>query len=198
MLHGGGTERIGGAQIDLLAGFLELVSQLTDRGRLTHPVHAYNHDHVGFLALRKRESLGILRIVLCQQASDLVTQQGGQFLGGDILVTGHTLLDTVDDFQRGIYTDIRGNQYFLQIIQHIVAHLTLTGDLLGNLGKNTLLRLRQTFIQGFLLVLTEKAKNTHIYFVSVFIYFKSHLSSSFRISLTDIDSISLLSYIVTR
>ena len=142
MLHGGSTERIGGAQIDLLAGLLELVGQLTDRGRLTHPVHAYDHDHVGFLALRKRESLGILRIVLCQQASDLVTQQGGQFLGGDILVTGHTLLDTVDDFQRGIYTDIRGNQYFLQIIQPIVVHLTLTGDRLGNLGENTFFCLR--------------------------------------------------------
>lgn len=46
LLHGGGTEGVGGAKIDLLAGFLKLVCELSNGCGLAHAVHADDKDDV--------------------------------------------------------------------------------------------------------------------------------------------------------
>ena len=46
LLHGGGTEGVGGTKIDLLAGFLKLVCELSNGCGLAHAVHADDKDDV--------------------------------------------------------------------------------------------------------------------------------------------------------
>ena len=49
LFYGCGTEGVGGAQVDFLAGRFILVGQFADGGRFAHAVHAHDHHYVGFM-----------------------------------------------------------------------------------------------------------------------------------------------------
>ena len=162
LLHGSGTEGVSSTQINLLASLLKLPSQLSDGRGLTHSIHAHYQDDVGFMITGQVPVIVIIRIILCQQGCYLITQDGIQFTGGHIFIASHALFDTLDNLQRGFYTHIRGNQYFLQVVQHIVIHLRFASYSTSQLIEHTGLGFLQTFIQCFLFFLIKKTENTHI------------------------------------
>ena len=65
----------------------------------------------------------IFRIILSQQIGDLIAENAVQLRGAHILVSSHTLLDALDDFQGGVHTDITRYQHLFQIVKHIVVNL---------------------------------------------------------------------------
>ena len=165
LLYGSSTESISGTQIHLLAGLLELPSQLSDGGRLAHTIHTdYQYD-IGLMIARQIPVIVIVRIVLRQQRSNLVTQDSVQLRCRHILIARHALLNAFDDFQRGLHTDVRGDEHLLQVIQHIVIHLRLASHSTCQLVEHTGLSLLQTFVQCFLFILVEKTKNSHTFFL---------------------------------
>ena len=163
LLNGSSTEGVGSAKIDFLACLLELIGQLTNRGRLTHTIHTNHQNHVWLMVRRQLESLSIFCVVLRQEIRNLFAQNAIEFGGIYIFVTSHSSLDFLDNLQSCIYAHIRGDQHLLQIVQHLVVHLRLPCYCTGNLSEHTLFGLRQSVVQRFLLFLSKYIiKESHI------------------------------------
>ena len=117
------TESIGSTQINLLTCLLELPSQFSDSRGFADAIDANHQDHIRFMITRKIPVIVIFSIILSQEIGNLITEDTIQFRSAHILIASHTLFDTFNNLQRGIYTHITGNQHLLKIIQHIIINL---------------------------------------------------------------------------
>ena len=170
LFHRSGTEGIGSSQIHRFSGFLELISQFTDGSGLSHSVHSYHHDHIRLLAFGYTEVFGVHRIVFGEQGRNFLTQDIVQFLSIDILVAGHSVLNSLDDIQRGLHSYVRSDQHFFQVVQYFIVYFRLSGYCAGYLPKDTFLGFRQSFVQRFFLFLREKTKKSHTRLVIYYLF----------------------------
>ena len=164
LLNGSRTECIGSAKINLLASFLVLMRQFSDSCSLSHTVHTNNHNHIRLSrSCRDIECVtAIVCIVLHQQLRNLILEQVVEFFCIHELVSCRTLLHTVNDFESGLYTDIRCHENLLKVIEHLVIYLALAGNGAGNLPEYTLFGLGQSLVKNLFLLFTEKTEYSHI------------------------------------
>ena len=161
LLYGCCAECVGSTQIYLLACLLELPGELADGRGLAHAVHAHHKNHVGLMVAGQIPVVVILRIVLCQQICDFIAQDAVQLRGADILVARHALLDAPDDLQRRVDAHITRDKHFLEIVEHIVINLRLSGYRTGQFTENAGLGFLQALVERFLLILIKKSENSH-------------------------------------
>ena len=89
------------------------MSKLAYGRRLTHAIDTDDHDDVGLLSLGECKALSILRATLQQELGDLVTKEGAQLACGDVLVSGYTLLYSLDDLEGRLDPDITRHEDIL-------------------------------------------------------------------------------------
>ena len=97
----------------------------------------------------------ILSMVFAQKRRNLVAKNSIELRSRNILIASHTLLDTLNDFQGGINSDIAGDKDFFEVVEHIVVNFRLTSNSTCQLRKNTLLGLLKTLIESLLLFLVK-------------------------------------------
>ncbi len=81
--------------------------------------------------VRCRNSKVVLRrlvTVFRKHVGDFLAQQTVELGRPDILISGHTLLNAVDDSQCCVDTDIRGHKDLFEVVEHIVIYRRFTGD----------------------------------------------------------------------
>ena len=151
LLHGGGTEGIGGAKHHLIAGSLELRSEFADGGGFAHTVHTHHHNHVGMMTLGHSEILvGRFVGVFGKKSAYLIAEQTVKLRRIHILVVRHTFLQAFDNLKRGVYAHIGGDENFLQVVEHLIVDFRLACHGTGNFLKQTLLGAVEAFIECFL------------------------------------------------
>jgi len=94
-----------------------MVRQLSDGGGLARAVHADHHDHV-------RLGLGRPDRRLRHQIARGLGHPFQQLLGIDLLALG-LRADIVHDMRGHFHADVRGQQFFLDFLDHLVGELAL-------------------------------------------------------------------------
>ena len=150
LTDGGGTEGVRSTQHDLLASVLEVVGQLADGGCLAHAVHTHNHDDIRLLVGRDVEGGAVARLVLLEQAHDLLFQYGIELAGAHVFVAGHARLYALDNLQGGLDAHVGGDEDLLKVVEHLVVDGRLANDGFGNAGEDAGLGLFKSFIEVFL------------------------------------------------
>ena len=107
---------------------LELPCQLAYGGGLTYSIDAYHQYDIWLVVAGQVPVVIVFRVVLSQQGCNLLLEYLVQFRGTHILVASHALLYALDDLQRGVYSHVTCDKYFLQIVQHVFIYLRLAGN----------------------------------------------------------------------
>ena len=126
LLYSSCTECIGSSQINLLTSLFKLISQFTYGSSLTHSIHANNKNYVRLMVARQIPIIIVVRMILRQEIGDFITQNLIELRSRNIFITCYTLFDTMNDFHGSLYTNIRSDENFLQIIKHIIIYGRLT------------------------------------------------------------------------
>ena len=155
LLHRRRAESIRRTEIDLLAGFLILIRQLADGGRLAHAIHAHHHNHIRLGRQRGIKVQNVCGVILRQQRGGFLHQNRVQLARAQVLIPLHTLLYPLDDTQRRLHTHIRGDKRFLKVVQHIIVHRTLACDSASYLAQHRLFALLESLVKALFLVLSE-------------------------------------------
>ena len=128
LLDSGSTECVGSAEHHLLSCLLILISKFADSCRFSCSIHADNHNHIRMFAFRHVEITLQIGIVLLKQRSYLITKDFIQFICRDIFIPCNTSLDTLDDTQSGVHTDIRSDKHLFKVVEHLLVYLAFTSN----------------------------------------------------------------------
>ncbi len=181
LLHGSGAECVGSTEIHFFAGLFELIRQLTYGSCLPHSVHPDHENDVWLVAGRNIPVVVFLASVLRKQGRDFLTEDGIQFRSRDILVAGDTLLNALDDFQRGVHAHITRQEHLLEVVEHLVVDSRLAGNGTRNLVQHAGLGLFQPLVKRLFLVSVKQSENTHtikLFYKSTKIFIKDATSGT--------------------
>ena len=152
LVDGGGAERVGGADPDLLSGFGELGREFADGRGLSGAVDAHDHHHVRFALFGVESEMLFGAVRLLHQRGYLFAQNGLQLGGAHILVARHALFDAPDDFDGGFHAYVRRDQHLFQVVQYVGIDRRTACNGAGELREKSRLGLFQPGVKLFLLL----------------------------------------------
>src|SRR5690606_36223385 len=107
LVDSSGTECIRSYQQYRFPFLFELSRKLSNGSGLPYTINTHDHDNIGLLSRRGVKSVEVCGIVLRQQSGNFIFQQPVKFGGANVFVAGHPGLNTLNDFQRSRYANIR-------------------------------------------------------------------------------------------